>query len=84
MAHKRIGDWRQAIAAIKTSEAVAPGRFTAANFLILAMAHWQLGETKNARLDHQKAVGSMEQGSQSPAAVLAPPQPPELAAGRFF
>ena len=64
-AHYRAGDWKEAIAAIEKSETVAPGRFTAVNFLILAMAHWQLGEKEKARECYEKAVRSMEQGSQS-------------------
>jgi tetratricopeptide (TPR) repeat protein len=44
VAHYRAEAWNDAIAAVKKSEAVAPGRFTAANAFFQAMAYWQLGE----------------------------------------
>jgi hypothetical protein len=60
VAYYRIGDWKNASAALEKSETLAPGRFTDINGFFLAMSQWQLGEKEEARKWYDKAVAWME------------------------
>jgi tetratricopeptide (TPR) repeat protein len=60
VAYYRIGDWKNAIAALEKSETLAPGRFTDINGFFLAMSQWQLGEKEEVRKWYDKAVAWME------------------------
>jgi superkiller protein 3 len=60
-AQYRAGDWRTAVATLKKSEDLLPGRSTTCvNALFLAMAYWQLNERDEARQWYEKAVEWME------------------------
>jgi eukaryotic-like serine/threonine-protein kinase len=72
VAHYRAGAWNDAIAALKVSEAVAPGLFTAANGFFLAMAYWRVGEKEKGREWYAKALQSVEKASQPAGRELAP------------
>jgi serine/threonine protein kinase len=56
----RAGDWKNAIAALEKSEALAPGRFAGINGFFLALAHWQLGEKEKARQLYDRAAQWMD------------------------
>ena len=60
VAHYRAGAWKDAIAALETSEAAVPGPFTGVNGLFLAMAYWQLGEKEKGREWYAKALPALE------------------------
>jgi serine/threonine protein kinase/Flp pilus assembly protein TadD len=60
VASYRAGDWKDAIAALEKSEALAPGKALAYNAVFLAMAHWKLGEKEKSRKWYDRAVGWME------------------------
>jgi tetratricopeptide (TPR) repeat protein len=70
-AQYRAGAWQDAIAACEKSEAVSPGRFTAANEMFLAMAHWQLGHKEQGRAWYTKALRSTEKAIQPTERELA-------------
>jgi serine/threonine protein kinase/tetratricopeptide (TPR) repeat protein len=56
----RAGPWPDAIAALKKSEELAPGRYFGLNAFFLAMAHWQLGEKEQAQTWYGRSVQWME------------------------
>ncbi len=60
VAHCRSGEWTHAIAALRKSELLAPGRFTGVNGFFLAIAHWQAGARDEARQWYDKGVASAD------------------------
>lgn len=60
VAHYRVGDWKAAIAALEKSMAVSGGG-DANDWLVLAMAQWQLGEQVRARQYYQQAIDWIDQ-----------------------
>jgi eukaryotic-like serine/threonine-protein kinase len=71
VAHYRAGAWKNAIAALEKSEAVAPGLFTAADGFFLAMAYWQLGEKEKGREWYATALRAVATASQPTGRELA-------------
>ena len=59
VASYRVEDWKAAIEALDTSMRLSSGG-TPADWLFLAMAHWQQGETDQARSWYAKAVATLE------------------------
>jgi tetratricopeptide (TPR) repeat protein len=55
VAHYQAGDWKAAIAALKTSMELCQGG-DSYDWFFLAMAHWQLDEKDNAREWYDRAV----------------------------
>jgi serine/threonine protein kinase/Flp pilus assembly protein TadD len=60
VAEYRVGNWKEAIAALEKSEQLAPGKYFAFNAFFLAMAHCQLGYKEHARKEFEQAVKWME------------------------
>jgi tetratricopeptide (TPR) repeat protein len=60
IARYRAGHWNSAVAAFQKSLEL---RDSGSDFFFLAMAHWQLGHTDEARNWHEKAVEWMENNS---------------------
>jgi tetratricopeptide (TPR) repeat protein len=58
-AHHRAGDWKAAIAALEKSMELRKGG-DSEDWFFLAMAHWQLGDKKDARKWYDQAVQWME------------------------
>jgi WD40 repeat protein/tetratricopeptide (TPR) repeat protein/tRNA A-37 threonylcarbamoyl transferase component Bud32 len=58
-AHYRAGDWKAAVAAVRTSVEKSNGG-SACDGFILAMAHWRLGEGAEARKHYGRAVQWLE------------------------
>ena len=58
MAHYRNGDWKAAVGALKKVAAQRGGDH--GGWLILAMAHWQLGHKDEANAWHNRAVQWMD------------------------
>jgi serine/threonine protein kinase len=56
----RVGDYREAIAALEKSEELGHGQEFGFNALFLAMARWQLGECDDARACYDRAVAWIE------------------------
>jgi tetratricopeptide (TPR) repeat protein len=59
VAHCRAGDWKAAIAALSESRKLSRGG-NAADLFFLAMAHWKLGNHKEARNAHDDALQWLE------------------------
>jgi hypothetical protein len=59
VADYRVGDWKNAGAALEKSEELAPGELVGSNGFFLAMTHWQLGEKAKARQWYSKAAAWM-------------------------
>jgi uncharacterized protein HemY len=77
-AHYRAGDWKAAVAAVRTSVATSKGG-SACDGFILAMAHWKLGEGAEARKHYDRAVEWMEKNE----AALSPDKHQEEELRRF-
>jgi uncharacterized protein HemY len=58
-AHYRAGDWKAAVTALGKSMELRQGG-DAFDWFFLAMAHWQMGDKKQARRWYDKAVPWME------------------------
>ena len=63
VAHYRAGHWEEAIESLLKSTELSSGgsSYSSHDFFFLAMAHWQLGNTEEARQWYDKAVEWMEQ-----------------------
>jgi WD40 repeat protein len=59
VAHYRAGDWKAAVAALEKSMELRKGG-DGADWFVLAMAHWQLSDKKDARTWYDRAVRWME------------------------
>jgi serine/threonine protein kinase/tetratricopeptide (TPR) repeat protein len=59
VAHYRAGDWKGAVAALNKSTELRKGG-DALDWLFLAMAHWKLGNHKEARKWHNQAVAWLD------------------------
>jgi serine/threonine protein kinase/tetratricopeptide (TPR) repeat protein len=59
LAHYRVGNWKEAIAAQEKANELRQGGGPA-EWFILAMAHWQLGSKDEARTWYDRSVGWME------------------------
>jgi Flp pilus assembly protein TadD len=70
VASYRAGDYKNAIVALEKAEELAPGRCLGHNALVLAMAHWQLGQREQARTWYDRAVGWMEKNPSSDPDLL--------------
>jgi serine/threonine protein kinase len=60
VAHYRAGDWKGAIEALAKSNEMLKGQQVSFNALFLAMAHWRLGNSVEARKRYDQAVAWME------------------------
>jgi tetratricopeptide (TPR) repeat protein len=56
VAHYRVGNLQEAVAALNKAEQLAPSRYLAWNDFFLAMAHWRLGQKEQARKEYEQAV----------------------------
>jgi tetratricopeptide (TPR) repeat protein len=59
VAHYRAGDWKAAVAALEKSMELRKGG-DAYDWFFLAMAHWKLGDAKEARQWYDRAVQGVE------------------------
>jgi serine/threonine protein kinase/Flp pilus assembly protein TadD len=60
VARYRARDWKGAIEALEKAEALEPEKNLAINGFFLAMASWQLGQKRDARIWFDKAAAQME------------------------
>jgi tetratricopeptide (TPR) repeat protein/tRNA A-37 threonylcarbamoyl transferase component Bud32 len=69
VARYRVGEWDAAVAALEKAEALSPGANAASRGFFLAMSHWRLRRSVEARKWYDKAVARMEKdrpGDQQP------------------
>src|SRR5262249_45259167 len=67
--HYRAGDWKAAITALQKAIPLRQGG-DSFDFFFLAMAHWQLGEKKDAREWYDKAVQWMDKHKPKDAELI--------------
>jgi Flp pilus assembly protein TadD len=60
VARYRAREWKGAIEALEKAETLEPEKYLAINGFFLAMAHWHLGQTRDARIWFDKAAAQME------------------------
>jgi tetratricopeptide (TPR) repeat protein len=60
VAHYRAGDWKASVAALEKSMALGHGDGYAFDWFFLAMAHWRLGHSDEARTWYERAAAWME------------------------
>ena len=86
MAHYRAGDWKASVAALEKSMELGHGG-GAIDWFFLAMAHWRLGHSEEARTWYEKAGAWMEKNQpkdlelirfrDEAAALLGPAELPD-------
>jgi tetratricopeptide (TPR) repeat protein len=64
VAHYRAGEWKAAVAALDKSQQLSKGG-DAADRLLLAMAHWKLGNQDEARKTYELAMQWMEKNREA-------------------
>jgi tetratricopeptide (TPR) repeat protein len=87
VAYYRAGDWKAAVATLEKAMARRDGG-NPADWLFLAMAHWQLGHKDEARRWYDKGAASMDQNKSQneehrrfraeAAQLLGVPDPPPM------
>src|SRR5207302_7671344 len=69
LAHYRAGDWKASVATMAKAMALRGGHGGAQDWwewrFVLAMAHWQLGDKKQARQWYDQGLQSLEENERS-------------------